>query len=489
MSFMWNVVYVIIALVIVKISQWLWQWSNPNSKGSGKLPPGSMGFPIIGETIEFFKSSGLLEIPPFFQKRMLRYGPLFRTNILGSRTVISTDADVIFEIFRQENQSFVQSYPDVFVKVLGKDNVFFKTGDVHKHIKHTTMHLIGSEGLKRKMIGFMNRTTREHLRWKASEGAFNLRHAVSTLIVSYITPQMISNLKPETEAKLIDNFMAFNIEWFQSPFALSTWKNLFKVLRARKEAAKIINVALERRKDSILEKQGDFLDTLLEEMKKEGSIFDQASIVNLLLNIGVVSRDTTSHATALTVDFISKNPRVLTELQREHEAIVQKRDDKEAGLSWEEYKDCMPFTRMVIYESLRLANLGTIIFRKAVKDVVIKGKLEVKRYTIPAGWIVAVAPSVVHYNAEIYENPLEFNPWRWEGKDLRSPGSKTLMVFGGGARQCVGSDLARLHLAIFLHHFVTTYDFSVVQECEIYRVPFPCFTKDLHINISPKSPS
>ncbi|KAF3569799.1 hypothetical protein F2Q69_00062798 [Brassica cretica] len=110
-------------------------------------------------------------------------------------------------------------------------------------------------------------------------------------------------------------------------------------------------------------------------------------------------------------------------------------------------------------------------------------------YTIPAGWIVAVAPSVVHYNSEIYENPLEFNPWRWEGKDLQSPGSKTLMVFGGGARQCIGSDLARLHLAVFIHHFVTNYDFSVVQECEICRVPFPFFTKDLVINISLKSPS
>lgn len=32
----------------------------------------------------------------------------------------------------------------------------------------------------------------------------------------------------------------------------------------------------------------------------------------------------------------------------------------------------------VIYESLRLANLGTIIFRKAVKDVEVKGKLVVK---------------------------------------------------------------------------------------------------------------
>ncbi|XP_022564650.1 cytochrome P450 708A2 [Brassica napus] len=293
---------------------------------------------------------------------------------------------------------------------------------------------------------------------------------------------MISNLKPETQEKLIDHFKTFNIEWFQSPFALSTWKTVYKVLRARKEAVKIINEALEKRKDSI-EKQGDFLDTLLEEMKKEGSIFYKESIVSLLLNIGFVSRDSTSYATALTVNFISKNPRVLTELKREHEAIVQKRDDKEPGLSWEEYKNCMPFTRMVIYESLRLANLGTIIFRKAVKDV------EVKGYTIPAGWIVAVAPSVVHYNSEIYENPLEFNPWRWEGKDLQSPGSKTLMVFGGGARQCIGSDLARLHLAVFIHHFVTTYDFSVVQECEICRVPFPFFTKDLVINISPKSPS
>lgn len=112
-----------------------------------------------------------------------RYGSLFRTNILGSNTVISTDADVIFEILRQENKSFVLSYPDVFNKVVGKDNLFFKTGDIHKHIKQTTLHLIGSEALKRKMIGSINQATREHLRLKASEGTFDLKDAVSS--VSY----------------------------------------------------------------------------------------------------------------------------------------------------------------------------------------------------------------------------------------------------------------------------------------------------------------
>lgn len=35
-------------------------------------------------------------------------------------------------------------------------------------------------------------------------------------------------------------------------------------------------------------------------------------------------------------------------------------------------------------------------------------------YTIPAGWMVVVASSVIHYDHTIYENPFEFNPWRWE---------------------------------------------------------------------------
>lgn len=117
-----------------------------------------------------------------------RYGSLFRTNIMGSKTVVSTDSDVIFDIFRQENQSFELSYPDVFVKVLGKDNLFFKTGDIHKHIKKNTMHLIGSEGLKINMIRSMNQATREHLNWKASEGTFDLKDAVSSVssYTSYI---------------------------------------------------------------------------------------------------------------------------------------------------------------------------------------------------------------------------------------------------------------------------------------------------------------
>ena len=47
---------VIVSLLVLKLCHWIYQWRNP--KCNGKLLPGSMGFPIIGETFEFMKPHG-----------------------------------------------------------------------------------------------------------------------------------------------------------------------------------------------------------------------------------------------------------------------------------------------------------------------------------------------------------------------------------------------------------------------------------------------
>lgn len=43
--------------------------------------------------------------------------------------------DVIFEVLREENKSFMISYPRVFTKILGEGT---GRGDIHKHMKQTT---------------------------------------------------------------------------------------------------------------------------------------------------------------------------------------------------------------------------------------------------------------------------------------------------------------------------------------------------------------
>lgn len=61
---------VIVSLVVVKLFHWIYQWRNP--KTNGKLPPGSMGFPIIGETFEFMKPHDALQFSTFVKERTLR---------------------------------------------------------------------------------------------------------------------------------------------------------------------------------------------------------------------------------------------------------------------------------------------------------------------------------------------------------------------------------------------------------------------------------
>ncbi|KAL0709213.1 hypothetical protein Bca4012_016191 [Brassica carinata] len=387
--------------------------------------------------------------------------------------------DVNLDILRHENKYFNLSYPDGLVKPLGKESMFLKTGNIHKHIKQICMRLLGSENLKRKIIKDMDRVTCQHLSLKAGQGRFDLRDLVSSLITSHLTPKVISDLKPETQSMLMESIKAFSFDWFRTSYILSAGRGLYNTLWACRQGIKLIKDVYTARKSS-REKYDDFLERTLEELEKAGSSVNEDVIVSLIFTLSCITQDTTSKATCMAVKFISENPKVLAELKREHEAILANREEKEGGVTWEEYRHKMTFTNMVIHESLRMTNLAPMMFRKVVKDVEIKG------YTIPAGWIVMVIPSVVHFDPEIYENPFEFNPWRWEGKELRS-GSKTFMVFGAGTRQCAGSEYARLQISLFIHHLVTTYDFSLSKDCEVIRVPGALFPNGISMNISKRS--
>ena len=47
------------------------RWRNPRC--SGRLPPGSMGLPLVGETLQFFSPEASLDVPRFVRHRLERY--------------------------------------------------------------------------------------------------------------------------------------------------------------------------------------------------------------------------------------------------------------------------------------------------------------------------------------------------------------------------------------------------------------------------------
>ncbi|XP_024007121.1 cytochrome P450 708A2 isoform X2 [Eutrema salsugineum] len=366
---MWGVALsVVIALVVVKITLWFYRWANPECS-SGKLPPGSMGFPMIGETIEFFKPHSFYEIPPFIKKGMSRYGSLFRTSILGSKTIVSTDPEVNFEIFKQENRCFVMSYPEIILRIFGKDNLFFKQGmEFHKYIRHIALQLLGPECLKRRFIHEINLTTHEHLKTDSSRGVLDVKDTAARLILGHMIQMVISDIKSDIKSKIILNLRKISLEALRSPFDLSIWKGLYNCLMARRNVTKMLKDMFKKRREEASSdglRYGDFMETMVDEVEKEGDKVNEERAVELILDILIGSSDTTSTIIGITVKFIAENPKVLRELKREHETILTNKDDKECGITWKEYKSMMNFTHMVINESLRLATLAPTIFRKA----------------------------------------------------------------------------------------------------------------------------
>ncbi|OMO93110.1 Cytochrome P450 [Corchorus olitorius] len=139
--------------------------------------------------------------------------------------------------------------------------------------------------------------------------------------------------------------------------------------------------------------------------------------------------------------------------QEEQEEIIRRRPSSQKSLTLDEIKQ-MKYLSKVIDETLRIRTNTFALFREAKEDAELNG------YLIPKGWKVLVWTSDVHMDPEIYSNPKEFNPSRWD--DLR-PKAGTFQPFGAGSSSCPGADLAKFEISIFLHYFLLNYKLEQVN--------------------------
>ncbi|GMH26598.1 hypothetical protein Nepgr_028441 [Nepenthes gracilis] len=475
---MWDIgviiAIVIIGFFVISITHWIYCWNHP--KCNGKLPPGSMGLPIIGETFHFFMPNSLYDAPPFIAKRVTRYGPIFRTSIVAQKIVVSLDPEVNHYIIQQEGKLFQCWYTESSSEILGQQNMMEYQGIFHKYLRNLTLNLLSPENLKENMLCVMDKATQNCLCSWALLPSVEVKQATANMVFEYFAKEMMGYDESKTPKKLRDSYNAFMRGFISFPLNIPGTA-FHACLQGRKSAIKVIRDIFNERKLSKT-KQHDFVDFLLEEVDKADEVLDEDGAVDLIFLLLFASHETVSSAMTVAINFLAENPSVLEELTEEHEAIAKRRGLRSLEVTWEEYKS-MTFTHMFINETIRLANIVPVLLRKVIKDVKIKG------YTIPAGWQVMISPPTLHVDPIRYQDPLLFNPRRWEGKELHV-GSKNFMAFGGGVRLCAGADFAKLQMAIFLHHLVTRYRWRKIAGGDISRRPGLVFPRGLHIQLMDK---
>jgi len=460
MLYVFELWIVIVSLLALNLCHWIYQWRNP--KCNGKLLPGSMGFPIIGETFEFMKPHDVLQFPSFVKKRVIRHGPVFRTSLFGSKVIISMDNELNMEIAKTNRTIGV---PKSITRLFGDNNLFVQSIESHKHVRSLTFQLLGPQGLKLRVIEDIDLLARKHMEEGARNGFLNVKEAASKILIECLAKKVMGDMDPETAKELAICWRKFPSGWFRFPFKIPGM-GVYDMMKARKRMMNLLKeVVLKKRASG--EEFGEFFKIIFGENERGKEKMSVENAINYIYTFFLIANETTPRILAATVKLISEKPRVMQELQREHARIVGDRSEKDAALTWEDYKS-MTFTHMVINESLRITTTVPVVLRKPDHDI------QVGDYTIPAGWTFMGYPNV-HFNPEKYEDPFVFNPWRWKGKDLSALVSKNYVPFGAGPRLCVGAYFAKLLMAIFIHN-LCRYRWSMKVETTVtrsYMLMFP----------------
>ncbi|KAL6882603.1 hypothetical protein ACP4OV_011293 [Aristida adscensionis] len=463
--------------VLAALLRWAYRWCHPKSKGT--LPPGSMGFPLIGETLQFFAPNPTCDLSPFVKERIKRYGSIFKTSIVGRPVVVSADPDMNYFVFQQEGKLFESWYPDTFTEIFGRDNVGSLHGFMYKYLKTLVLRLYGQENLKSVLVAETDAACRGSLASWAAQPSVELKEGLSTMIFDLTAKKLIGYDPSKSSESLRKNFVAFIRGLISFPLNLPGTA-YHECMEGRKNAMKVLRGMMRERMADPERRCEDFFDHVIQELRREKPLLTETIALDLMFVLLFASFETTALALTLGVKLLTENPKVVDALREEHEAIIKNRKDPDAAVTWAEYRS-MTFTNQVIMEIVRLANIVPGIFRKALQDVEIKG------YTIPAGWGIMVCPPAVHLNPDIYEDPLAFNPWRWQDKPEITGGTKQFMAFGGGLRFCVGTDFSRVLMATFIHNLVTKYSWRTVKGGNVVRTPGLGFPDGFHIQLFPKN--
>ncbi|KAG6792448.1 hypothetical protein POTOM_001598 [Populus tomentosa] len=382
-----------------------------SSKYKTPLPLGTLGWPFIGETIDFVSCAYSDRPESFMDKRRRMYGKVFKSHIFGTPTIVSTDAEVSKFILQSDAKVFVPSYPKSLTELMGKSSILLINGSLQRRIHGLIGAFFKSPHLKAQITRDMQSYVQESMeKWREDQ------------------PIFIQDETKNAKKRMV--------------------KLVQKIIQSKREGrAGIVSMAPK-----------DVAEVLLNDASEQ---LTDDLIADNMIDMMIPGEDSVPVLMTLAVKYLSDCPAALQQLTKENMRLKSLKAQHGEPMCWTDYLS-LPFTQTVITETLRMGNIIIGVMRKAMKDTEIKG------YLIPKGWCAFAYFRSVHLDEHNYEWPYEFNPWRWQDRDMSINGSFT--PFGGGQRLCPGLDLARLEASIFLHHFVTQFRW-VAEEDTVVNFP------------------
>ncbi|ESQ34838.1 hypothetical protein EUTSA_v10007476mg [Eutrema salsugineum] len=429
-------------------------------KSTADIPPGSHGFPVIGETLQFMLSvnsgKGFYE---FVRTRRIRYGSCFRTSLFGETHVFLSTTESARAVLNNESGMFTKRYIKSIAELVGDRSLLCASHHHHKILRSRLINLFSKKSTA-MMVRHFDELIVDALSGWQHRGTVVLLTDLLQITFKAMCKMLIS-LEAEEELGSLQKDVGFVCEAMLA-FPLNLpWTRFHKGIMARGRVMKMLEKIIRERRNETNSHNNyheDFLQQLLavdndnsSSSSDHSTKLTDADIKDNLLTMIIAGQDTTASALTWMVKYLGENQKVLDILIEEQSQIAKKASEK-PFLELEDLSE-MPYASKMVKESLRMASVVPWFPRLVLQDCEMEG------YKIKKGWNINIDARSIHLDPTVYIEPHKFNPSRFDEEAK----ANSFLAFGMGGRTCLGLGMAKAMMLVFLHRFITTYRWEVVD--------------------------
>jgi cytochrome P450 len=379
---------------------------------------------------------------PFFTQLAEEYGDASQFHVGPQQIFFFNHPDLIRELLVTQHRVFHKS------RVLQRSKIIFGEGLLTSEEEvHRRQRRLVQPAFHRERIGLYAEVMIERsskLTWRDGE-VLDVHQEMMRLTLS-IVAKTLFDAEVDQEADEIGAALGSLVDLF--PTLMNPIANLLRKLplpqtmkfrRSLQRLDKTVyGIIDERRKSG--EDRGDLLSMLLMAVDEEGDgggMTDQ-QLRDEAMTLFLAGHETTANALAWTWYLLSLNPDAADALHRELDAVLGDRLPTPADYAR------LPFTEMVVAESMRMFPPAWAVSRLAIEDAMIG------EWLVPRGGVVVASQAVTHRDPRWFPDPDRFDPLRFTAEAKASRPKLAYFPFGAGPRICIGEGFAWMEAVLIV---------------------------------------
>src|SRR5687768_12631909 len=366
-------------------------------------------------------------------------GDIARTRLGNLHIHLLAHPDHVRDVLVTHQRAFMKGHVLQRAKMLLGEGLLTSEGEFHLRQRRLVQPAFHRQRIGEYARAMVDRATITGDRWHDGQ-IVDMDHEMMELTLA-IVARTLFDTDVDAEADEIGSALTEVLQVFQTVFIPGMRRldhlplprtRRFARARGRLDAT-IYRLIGERRAERARgEERGDLLSMMLaaQDAEGDGGSMTDEQLRDEAMTLFLAGHETTSNALTWTWYLLSQHPAVEARLHDEIDRVLGARRATVDDLA------SLPYTRMVLSESMRLYPPAYAIGRKALEDY------EVAGVAVPRGSLVVVSPLVTQRDARWFPEPDRFDPERWTADAQATRPKFSYFPFGGGTRMCIGDQFA-----------------------------------------------